>query len=181
MKRVMIIGQPGSGKAWLARRMGEITHLPVVHIDAIHWAPGWAERPRAEKDRLCAGVHARPEWIFEGGHSSTWEARLDRADTVIWLDLPLGLRLRRVLWRSLCNWGRSRPELPPGCPERFNGEFVRYIWRTRRSQRSKLRWFYGQVPEDKDRHHLRSRREVADYLGGLSEAVASGNLGLPHR
>jgi hypothetical protein len=40
---------------------------------------------------------------------------------------------------------------------------------------------YGQVPEDKDRHHLRSRREVADYLGGLSEAVASGNLGLPHR
>lgn len=181
MKRVMIIGQPGSGKSWLARRMGEITHLPVVHIDHIHWAPGWIERSRAEKDRLCTEVHARPEWIFEGGHSSTWGERLARADTVIWLDLPLRSRLPRLLCRTLRHYGRTRPDMPQGCPERFDREFYRWVWLTRHSMRSRLNWFYGQIPEGKDRHRLRSRGEVAAYLHGLSEAVKRGNLGLPHR
>lgn len=41
MRRVMIVGHPGSGKSTLARAMGERTGLPVVHIDQIHWRPGW--------------------------------------------------------------------------------------------------------------------------------------------
>ncbi len=161
--------------------MGEITHLPVVHIDHVHWAPGWVERTRAEKDRLCAEIHARPEWIFEGGHSFTWAERLSRADTVIWLDLPLAPRLWRVIWRTLRYWGRSRPDMSPGCPERFSLEFLRWIWRTRVSMCNRLRWFFDRVPQDKDRHHLRGRREIEAYLDGLRMAVARGNLGLPHR
>lgn len=72
----MIIGQPGSGKSTLARTLGDITGLPVVHIDTIHWMPGWQERPRTEKTRLCEEVHARDQWIFEGGHSITWPSRV---------------------------------------------------------------------------------------------------------
>ncbi|SDE66220.1 AAA family ATPase [Limimaricola pyoseonensis] len=181
MKRVMIIGQPGAGKSWLARRMGEITHLPVVHVDHVHWAPGWVERSRAEKTALCAEIHARPEWIFEGNHSASFEERLARADTVIWLDLPVGLRLRRLAWRSLRDWGRHRPDMAPGCRERPSPEFLRWVWATRATMRAKLRWFYKQVPHDKDRYHLRSRAEVAAFLDGLRTAVAVGNLGIPHR
>lgn len=44
LKRIMIIGQPGSGKSTLAKLLGEITGLPVVHIDTIHWQTGWVER-----------------------------------------------------------------------------------------------------------------------------------------
>ena len=181
MRRVMIIGQPGSGKSTLARRMGAITHLPVEHIDRVHWASGWGERSRAEKDRLCAEIHAKPEWIFEGGHSSTWSERLARADTVIWLDLPLWIRLPRLLWRTLRHWGRTRPDMPPGCPERFDREFFRWVWRTRASMRRRLNWFYDQIPEGKNRHHLRSGREVEAYLRALTAAMARGDLGLPHR
>ena len=94
MRRIMIIGQPGSGKSTFARELGAITHLPVFHIDHIHWQSGWVERPGPEKDRLCADVHAQDKWIFEGGHSTTWPERLDRADTLIWLDLPL------LLWAN---------------------------------------------------------------------------------
>lgn len=56
MQRVMIVGQPGSGKSRLAQALGARTGLPVVHIDTIHWQPGWVERSFNEKTRLCHEV-----------------------------------------------------------------------------------------------------------------------------
>ena len=181
MRRVMIIGQPGSGKSTFARKLGAITHLPVFHIDHIHWQSGWVERPGPEKDRLCAEVHARDKWIFEGGRSTTWPERLERADTLIWLDLPLGLRARRVLWRTLRYLGRTRPELPDGCPERFDWEFTRWIWDTRHSAKEKMQTTFASAPLDKNRYHLTSQRQVRDFLSDLRHAASLGNLGISHR
>ncbi|WP_349775075.1 AAA family ATPase [Frigidibacter sp. SD6-1] len=53
MQRIMIIGQPGAGKSTLAAALGQRTGLPVIHIDHIHWQPGWIERSSDEKTRLC--------------------------------------------------------------------------------------------------------------------------------
>ncbi len=181
MQRVMIIGQPGSGKSTLARTLGGITHLPVVHIDHIHWKAGWVERSGPEKDALCAEVHARERWIFEGGRSVTWPERLDRADTVIWLDIPLWLRLPRVLWRTVRYWGRSRPDLPEGCPDHFSWTFLRWIWNTRRSSRDAMRRLYNSVPPEKAKHRLAGRRDIQHFLTGLRTAAATGNLGISHR
>ncbi|MBY5931672.1 AAA family ATPase [Tateyamaria omphalii] len=181
MKRVMIIGQPGSGKSTLARHLGDKTFLPVVHIDLIHWKSGWIERDSAEKSKMTLDVIARPTWIFEGGHSRTWPQRLDRADTLIWLDMPIGLRLRRVLWRTIKFYGKPRPDLPEGCPEQFSAEFLSYIWRTRNTSRAKMRALYDGAPADKTKYHLTSLADVRRFMDGLSEAVAVGNLGIPHR
>ncbi|MEP4274855.1 MAG: DNA topology modulation protein FlaR, partial [Roseibium sp.] len=120
MKRVMIVGGPGSGKSTLAIMLGAKTGLPVHHMDKIHYRPGWVERTRAEKDKLSREVHATDRWIFEGGHSSTYADRVARADTFIWLDVPVGRRMFRVLKRSLQYRGQTRPDLQDGCPEQFN-------------------------------------------------------------
>ncbi len=181
MQRIMIIGQPGSGKSTLARQMGAITRLPVFYIDHIHWKSGWIERDRDEKTVLCLEVHAKPQWIFEGGHTITWADRLERADTVIWLDFGLTHRVWRVLWRTAVHYGSTRPDLPEGCPEQFSLEFMQFIWRTRTTSRNAMARLVATAPTGKNVHHLRSAGEVRAYLQSLSQAMQAGALGLPHR
>lgn len=164
MRRVMIIGQPGSGKSWLARALGDATGLPVVHIDLIHWKSGWVERSAAEKDKLVAEVHAQDSWIFEGGHSRSWSERMARADTCIWLDVPLWKRSWRVFRRTIQHYGQPRPDLPEGCPERFNWEFIRWIWNTRNTGRIRPQAIRDNPPAHLTFHHLRRNSEVRVLL-----------------
>lgn len=172
MQRIMIVGQPGSGKSTLARGLGEVTGLPVVHIDHIHWMPGWRERPRDEKTLLCHAVEAGEAWIFEGGHSATWANRLARSEMLIWLDLPLALRLWRVVWRAIRFQGRTRPDVPKGCPEGYHREtlpFWRFIWRTRHTARAEVQRLWDGAPEGKRLVRLTSRRQVRRFVRGFGD------------
>ena len=171
LNRIMIIGQPGSGKSTLARTLGDITGLPVVHIDTIHWMPGWQERPHAEKTRLCEEVHAREQWIFEGGHSITWPSRVARTDMIIALDIPLRIRAWRVFWRIIKHYGQTRPDLPPNCPERFNWEFIVWIWNTRNTARKNLIATFNRAPDDKIKHLLTSPSEVRAFIADMKKAA----------
>jgi len=176
MKRVMIVGGPGSGKSVLAAALGKKTGLPVFHMDKIHWLPDWVERTREEKDRMTHEVHMKDNWIFEGGHSSTYAERVARADTFIWLDVPVGRRIYRVLKRSLRYYGQNRPDLPEGCPERFNRqtvEFVRFIWRTRHSARAKLEAIYRDPPSHLKVHRLETFADVQRYLDDLPHSSSA--------
>lgn len=167
VKRVMIVGQPGSGKSTLARTMGSILNLPVIHIDLIHWKSGWVERASPEKDILCSEVHAQDKWVFEGGRSPTWPERLDRADVLVWLDLPLRLRAWRVFWRTIKHWGKSRPDLPKGCPERFSWHFTKWIWTSRNTQRTKMQRLYDAAPPGKQKYRLSTKAEVSVFVSEL--------------
>ena len=166
MQRVMIIGQPGSGKSWLAREMGRRSGLPVFHMDHIHWQSGWIERDRAEKDRLCQAVEAGEAWIFEGGHSATYASRAARCDLLIWLDVPVSLRLWRVTWRSVTGLVLNRPDLPEGCPERPANlpEFWRFIWRTRTTARARMELLVAGARPGLRVVHLCSRADMAQFL-----------------
>lgn len=89
---------------------------------------------------------------------------------LIWIDLPLALRLWRIIRRTLWHWGRERPDLPPGCREGFHREtlpFWRFVWRTRRTARERLQRLWDRVPEGKSKVRLRSRREVQGFLDNL--------------
>jgi adenylate kinase family enzyme len=172
MQRVMIVGQPGSGKSTLARQIGARVGLPVVHIDLIHWQDGWVERTREEKTRLCNEVEARDAWVFEGGHSATWPNRMARADHLIWLDLPLPLRLWRVIARNVRGWGKSRPDLPEGCPERLDmlPGFLKFVWTTRNSSRDRGAELMASAPPTCRVIRLNSKAEIADFLRALPVA-----------
>lgn len=174
MKRVMIVGQPGAGKSYLARAMGQKTGLPVQHMDMIHWKPGWVERDKAEKLAMVHAVEISEAWILEGGLSASYDHRLDRADTLIVLDFPLWFRAWRVFWRTLRDYGRSRPDLPDGCPEQFSLEFWLWIWNTRNTGRTNNLALIAKAGSDKAVFHLQSRGQVRDFLKTLDAVHVSG-------
>jgi len=173
MQRVMIVGQPGSGKSTLARELGQRTGLPVIHIDTIHWQPGWRERSRDEKTQLCLEVEARDCWIFEGGHSATWDNRMARADLLIWIDRSATLRFLRVLRRTLLQRGQSRPDLPHNCPELLANlpEFFAFMWRTKKSARAKMQHLVATAPAACRVVQLRSKRATRIFLASFGSST----------
>ncbi|MGY3438474.1 MULTISPECIES: AAA family ATPase [unclassified Marinovum] len=171
MKRIMIVGQPGSGKSTLARALGARLDVPVVHVDHIHWMPGWVERPLVDKISLARAAESEDAWVFEGGLAATWPSRLARADLLIVLDLPFSLRAWRVFWRTVRFWGQSRPDLPNDCPERFSREFWLWIWNTRNTNRARILALASMGQKRIPVHILRSPRDVRQFLAGLEGQI----------
>lgn len=114
MQRLIVTGANGSGKSHLAAHLATFrADVPVVSFDAIKLKRNWEQRSRAEVEIRLASVVAEKAWILEGGPSLLSHA-LERADGVIWLDPPEYIRAWRLAIRPLRNFGRTRPELPPG-------------------------------------------------------------------
>ncbi|MEQ1866600.1 MAG: adenylate kinase [Micropepsaceae bacterium] len=136
MKRIAVIGCPGSGKSTLSRELAARTGVAVVHLDQLYWQPGWKPHPDVQAFRGTVDrVVADESWILDGGFFDTaGPGRFERADTVVLLDLPTGLCLYRALKRWWTYRGEDRPDLAPGCPEAMDLEFYRYILTYRAKQ-----------------------------------------------
>jgi adenylate kinase family enzyme len=127
MRRVMIIGPCGSGKSTLAFELAPRMGLPLIHMDQLGWKEGWVETSKAELHSRLADAVAGEEWLIEGNYGSTLGPRLERANTVIYLDFPIRLCLWRLVRRVATLRGQSRPDMPEGCPERFDAAFFWYV------------------------------------------------------
>ena len=138
MRRVLVLGCPGAGKSTLARSLGEALSLPVVHLDKLWWKSGWVNRTEGEFDALLDAVLLGEEWVIDGNYLRTLPRRLERCDAVVLLDYPRRVCLLRALRRILTWRGRTRPDMAADCPERLDGEFVRWIWEFHRTQRPQV-------------------------------------------
>lgn len=135
MERIMVIGCSGAGKSTLARAMGEKLGIPVIHLDQLFWKPGWEESTRKEFDARLLAQLEKPRWIIDGNYTRTYPQRLAKCDTVIHLDFNRFVCLYSVIRRVLRNYGRIRPDMPEGCPERFDWEFMKWVWNFNRTHR----------------------------------------------
>lgn len=138
MRKLLLIGPGGAGKSTLAGIIGARTGLPVVHLDALYWRPGWTEPPRDEWRATLAPLLAQDAWVMDGNFSGTLDMRLAAADTVVFFDLPPLLCLWRVLLRRFRHHGRSRPDMAAGCPEKIDLEFLWWILTYRQRKRRTL-------------------------------------------
>ena len=163
-QRIMILGCAGSGKSTLARNIGRVLGLPVHHLDQLFWQPGWRESERAVFDAAVVARADEPRWVIDGNYLRTAEVRVRRADTVIWLGLPLSVCLARVLWRMLRDHGRTRDDMPAACPEQFDPVFLAWIWNFRRHTRPRILHLLAAAESGPAVIRLASRRAVARLM-----------------
>ncbi len=164
MERILIIGCGGSGKSTLAQALGKKLKLPVVHLDKLFWHSGWVESTREEIDEKILLETEKEQWILDGNYSRTLPMRLTRCDTVIFLDFPRAVCLMGVLKRVITTYGTVRADMAPGCPERFDWDFMRWVWNFNKRQRPKIHKYLSQA-ENAEVIVLRNRRQVNRFLG----------------
>ncbi len=99
--RYVIVGASGSGKTTLARRLASRLGAPHVELDALFWEPGWIKAdPARFRDRVSE-VLSGDFWVADGNYREVRDIVWGRADTVVWLDLPLRVVLGRIVPRSI--------------------------------------------------------------------------------
>lgn len=171
MQRILVIGSPGAGKSTLARRLSRRMRLPLIHLDREYFGPGWTMPPREAWREQVRALAARSAWVMEGNYASTFDLRVPRATAIVWLDIPRWRCLASVAWRVIRNRGLVRDDLGPGCVERFDSSFMRWIWAYPRRMRLKTARMLERLRPGQRVFILRSRREIPSL-----EAALSSNL-----
>jgi adenylate kinase family enzyme len=166
MERILVIGCGGAGKSTLARQRGEKLNLPVVHLDRLYWKPGWVQESREEFDRKLAQELGKATWILDGNFNRTMPQRMAKCDTVIYLDFPRLTCLLGVMKRILTTYGKVRPDMGDGCPERFDLEFLQWVWNYNKNNREQIYRLLDEATHAQ-KIVLKNRRAVKAFLKNL--------------
>ena len=160
--KIMIIGSGGSGKSTLAKELGKVKNLPVIHLDKNFWNSGWIKTPREEWIKKQQQLFSGNAWIADGNYTGTLAIRLEKADTVLFLDMRRSLCLYRAIKRWLQNIGKTREDMAEGCPEKIDLEFLLWIWNYKRDTLPEIQ---QKITESKkDCIILKSRKDVKRFL-----------------
>jgi len=124
IKRISIIGGPGTGKSTLAKNLGKELNLPIYHIDGIHHLENWEIRDKKERDKIILEKVEKEKWIIDGTYRSTLNARVKKSDMIIYLDYSTITKLKGIMQRYLKNRGKEKVEIP-GCKEKMDLEFIK--------------------------------------------------------
>ena len=167
MKRILIIGSGGAGKSTLARRFGKAIGIEVIHLDKLHWKPGWVEPPKDEWFRIVSDIIAKDSWIIDGNYGGTMQMRIERCDTVIFLDLPRIICVWRALKRFLTYRKGGRPDMTEGCDEKLDWKFLKWIWDYPTQTKPKVESLLKRFQNTKTIIRLQSKKEVERFLQNI--------------
>ena len=163
MKKIMVIGCPGSGKSTFSRALHTLTGIPLFHLDMMNWN---SDRTTVDKavflERLSDTIQ-KDEWIIDGNYGSTIELRLQACDTVIFLDYSVDVCLDGIKQRR----GKARTDMPwiEGEDEE-DAEFIEFIKNYNSQSRPKVMELLGKY-SNKHIYIFKSRSEADDFLNRL--------------
>lgn len=174
MERVSVVGNAGSGKTTLGRRLAAQLAVPFVELDAIFHQPGWQELPLEEFRQAVGEIVATEAWVIDGNYSAVRDLVWARAGTVVWIDLPRATVMRQVISRTLRRALR-RQELWNGNREPLGNLYrwdptkniIRWAWTRHRVYADR----FADAQRDPANAHLsfvrlRSSREIDSFLMG---------------
>lgn len=167
MKKIAIIGSGGSGKSTLARKLGELLHIGVFHLDALFWKPGWVGVPEQQQRLVQSELVERETWIIDGNYGGTMDIRLDKADTIIFLDIPRIICAYRVIKRWIQYRETTRPDMGEGCEERISIEFLKWVWEYPKTKKPVILKKLNSFSKEKEVIILTSPKEVERFLNNI--------------
>jgi adenylate kinase family enzyme len=176
MRRVHVVGTSGSGKSTVAAALARALGVPHVELDALHWLPGWQERPVDEFRAHLSAALATHGWVVDGNYAAqSRDLVWAQVDTVVWLDLPRRTVMRQVVQRTARRWlrrerlwGSNRESLRKTLTSRDS--VVWWAWSTHQRRRTEYSAALRSVPFRVV--HLRSRAEVDQWLAAVGADIA---------
>jgi adenylate kinase family enzyme len=171
VRRILIIGNSGGGKSTLARRLGERLGLPVIHLDVLFWKPGWVESDDVDFRHRVERALSAEAWVCDGNFGGSWDLRMPRADTIVWIDQPPLLCLFRAVRRVLIYRDGSRPDMAEGCRESIDLKFYAFILSFNRKVRPRLETALAEHAREARVVRLRSDREIDAFLNASAPEV----------
>jgi adenylate kinase family enzyme len=173
VNRILVVGTTGSGKTTVASTLASYLGAPHVELDALHWEPGWVEAVTEEfRDRALAAASG-DRWVLCGNYwTKLGDVLWARADTVVWLDLPLPILLWRLIRRTISRSLR-KTQLWGSNQERISGLWSKdslLLWAIKSHPRNRAR--YAAALADPRWQHiafvrLRSQHAVREWLGAV--------------
>jgi adenylate kinase family enzyme len=176
--RVLVAGTSGGGKTTTAARIAAILGIPHVEIDALFHGSDWTPRPSFDSD--VRAFSAGPAWTTEWQYSAVRAHLADRADLLVWLDLPRWLVMRQVIRRTIVRrmrrqelWnGNREPALWTILTDRDH--IVRWAWNTHHKGHARVAHLMQQRP-DLCVVRLRNRKQVGRWLSGPLQASVTAH------
>lgn len=175
MKKVAVFGNTGGGKSTLSKRLSEITGLPLHILDKVKYLPGGIEVPSEDYKRIHQQILETDQWIIDGfGCMETLWVRLDEADSLIFVDLPLQVHFWWVTKRFIT--GYFNP--PAGWPEKspiFKSSMSSYrvLWRCHKFLTPKYREYIEKAQSTKTVYHLRSVEQIAQFFEAIESQIGT--------
>ncbi len=172
MNRIAIIGSGGSGKSTLARRLGELLKIEVFHLDALFWKPGWVGASRDEQQMVQNELVENDSWIFDGNYGGTMDIRLNKADTIIFIDMPRTICVFRIIKRRLQYRNKTRPDMGEGCKEKLDLEFLKWVWEYPKIKKPTILSKLQSISKEKEIIILTSPDEVERFLSKIKRQIS---------
>jgi adenylate kinase family enzyme len=173
MDRIQIIGCSAAGKSTVARELGSMLGIEVVHLDKEMWKPGCQLTPPHEEPAVVEKILKKKRWIIDGNYTATLAQRLEKAELIVMVDYPRWLCMLRAMKRIWTYFGRTRPDMGKGCPEKVNISFFKWIWRYPYDERPELLRLLNQHARDVRVVKLRGDRQCRRWLAAFRKRVGA--------
>lgn len=170
MKKVTIIGSPGAGKSTFAQALSKKTKLPLYHLDFFYHQKkyDYENNKKAWLSKMD-GLTNKPSWIIEGNYGSSYEYRIPKSDTLIFMDIPSWLSTWSVLKRRYQYRNKKREEMPDDWKEKIDPIFFKYVVLFKvKSRKDVVNGIEKYKHKNLQVIHFKSRKAAYKWLDSLS-------------